>query len=701
MSRYHKLYLSTEVIRLMAPTPPHDTIQEFVIREDGSDLVSQMRALAAVIQEHDSEGRCDIWLPRDQVRILSAPHPTQTLTIEHVEHILAGATPYDLEDLIYTYAVESATVWICAVAQVTLSEAQSFTEKFDLKVQHIGAQPGLGHYPGAIQFWPHVAVPSDAAPAPAAPPVAAKISWLLPTVASLFLALGGWLLYEFMSAPDDPELMADAALYDDNGLEIEPIQVSEPPAPTNSGLDALRNSVVASALDQEQPSPPQTISPAPIAPQAEQTDELIGEPVTPQEGDQALDPSEGQIMDPLSLVDVTQAWAADLKEPLFDITQISANSDIYAASIDQNIQAQPPTALSPQSEVFLDQGHRSLPIPTPAQYQRAIAIIEAPEPQSSNIAPPEGQTVEVVDTEVQTSDAQALDIETTDAEPPRAERAATENTDTEVTRPTIPDTNITQSDETELAQALIEGIDTQPPQSEDTTDPEPQVPTPLVQLSPQAEQGFLIPMVRPADFALQIGEPAKITAPRFRPDDFSILPPERQPERVTMVQPKLRPSELDAQIASRNSQNQTERNTENTGVNAGGTALAMFETVDMTPPKLRPSGFKTSVTAIKRNDTAASNVKARITTRTAARPRSGASAAGNAATQSGGIRLNKDSLIGIYGTKSRKSALMRTSRGRYVKLKVGDRFDGGKVAAIGNRELRLVKGSRNVVYELP
>jgi hypothetical protein len=208
-------------------------------------------------------------------------------------------------------------------------------------------------------------------------------------------------------------------------------------------------------------------------------------------------------------------------------------------------------------------------------------------------------------------------------------------------------------------------------------------------------------MVRPADFALQIGEPAKITAPRFRPDDFSILPPERQPERVTMVQPKLRPSELDAQIASRNSQNQTERNTENTGVNAGGTALAMFETVDMTPPKLRPSGFKTSVTAIKRNDTAASNVKARITTRTAARPRSGASAAGNAATQSGGIRLNKDSLIGIYGTKSRKSALMRTSRGRYVKLKVGDRFDGGKVAAIGNRELRLVKGSRNVVYELP
>ena len=71
------------------------------------------------------------------------------------------------------------------------------------------------------------------------------------------------------------------------------------------------------------------------------------------------------------------------------------------------------------------------------------------------------------------------------------------------------------------------------------------------------------------------------------------------------------------------------------------------------------------------------------------------------ATQANAINLNKLNLIGVYGTSSDRRALVRLSTGKYVRLKVGDRVDGGKVAAIGEQELRYVKNGRNLVLALP
>jgi hypothetical protein len=58
-------------------------------------------------------------------------------------------------------------------------------------------------------------------------------------------------------------------------------------------------------------------------------------------------------------------------------------------------------------------------------------------------------------------------------------------------------------------------------------------------------------------------------------------------------------------------------------------------------------------------------------------------------------------LIGIYGKPSSRRALIRLGNGRYQKVKVGDRIDGGHVAAISNSELRYSKGGRNVVLKMP
>jgi type IV pilus biogenesis protein PilP len=71
------------------------------------------------------------------------------------------------------------------------------------------------------------------------------------------------------------------------------------------------------------------------------------------------------------------------------------------------------------------------------------------------------------------------------------------------------------------------------------------------------------------------------------------------------------------------------------------------------------------------------------------------------ATIRNAINLRDMNLIGVYGTSSQRYALVRNPNGRYVKVEVGDRLDGGRVAAITASELRYEKRGRMVVLALP
>nr|RDS96312.1 translation initiation factor 2 [Cereibacter sphaeroides f. sp. denitrificans] len=71
------------------------------------------------------------------------------------------------------------------------------------------------------------------------------------------------------------------------------------------------------------------------------------------------------------------------------------------------------------------------------------------------------------------------------------------------------------------------------------------------------------------------------------------------------------------------------------------------------------------------------------------------------ATFANAINLSKTNLIGVYGSSSNRYALVRQSNGRYVKVRVGDRIDGGVVAAITGSELRYQKGSRIFALSMP
>ena len=74
---------------------------------------------------------------------------------------------------------------------------------------------------------------------------------------------------------------------------------------------------------------------------------------------------------------------------------------------------------------------------------------------------------------------------------------------------------------------------------------------------------------------------------------------------------------------------------------------------------------------------------------------------GKKATIKRALNLSEVNLLGVYYFSGKRSALVRLKNGKRLMVKVGDRLDGGKVAAIGKRELRYVKSGENITLDLP
>ncbi|MFN5827932.1 MAG: translation initiation factor 2, partial [Rhodobacterales bacterium] len=71
------------------------------------------------------------------------------------------------------------------------------------------------------------------------------------------------------------------------------------------------------------------------------------------------------------------------------------------------------------------------------------------------------------------------------------------------------------------------------------------------------------------------------------------------------------------------------------------------------------------------------------------------------ATYRNSINLSKINLIGVYGSSSNRYAMVRQANGRFVRVAVGDRVDGGRVAAISERELHYVKNGTTHKLAMP
>ena len=167
--------------------------------------------------------------------------------------------------------------------------------------------------------------------------------------------------------------------------------------------------------------------------------------------------------------------------------------------------------------------------------------------------------------------------------------------------------------------------------------------------------------------------------PQLRPQ---VETPETTPETAadqttdTGNRPPLRPPEIAALATA-------------VALAAPDNPLALAETP---VPRLRPTTMGQIVYSTERATIAAQ-------TTTAVAPSTATAAA--QATQEDAITLRGINLIGIYGEAGDRRALVRLQSGRYSKLEVGDRLNGGQVTAIDTDRLIYQRNGQPVVLRMP
>jgi len=132
---------------------------------------------------------------------------------------------------------------------------------------------------------------------------------------------------------------------------------------------------------------------------------------------------------------------------------------------------------------------------------------------------------------------------------------------------------------------------------------------------------------------------------------------------------------------------------------SGGTSRA----VSSSPvPKTRPKNFaRTAARIFERAEKSNETKVVAVAPRTVKPSGSINGTVARNATMTNALNMRKVNLIGVYGKTSSRQAMVRLKNGRYVKVKAGDRLDGGRVAAIGESQLRYVKNGRNITLKMP
>ncbi|GGA09542.1 hypothetical protein [Neptunicoccus cionae] len=172
---------------------------------------------------------------------------------------------------------------------------------------------------------------------------------------------------------------------------------------------------------------------------------------------------------------------------------------------------------------------------------------------------------------------------------------------------------------------------------------------------------------------------------RSRPSALRVIAPEPEPE-----------PEAEILVASTQPQNTI--------------ASASRFAIDQSPqPKARPARLDRVVKRVAAAEPRATGGNTKTTAQTPkaavgtvkAPPTPTRTSVANAATERSKFRSSRLSLVGVFGTPSARRALVRTSTGRYVKVKAGDSLGGWRVSAIGADSLRIKKGSRDQVLKIP
>lgn len=177
--------------------------------------------------------------------------------------------------------------------------------------------------------------------------------------------------------------------------------------------------------------------------------------------------------------------------------------------------------------------------------------------------------------------------------------------------------------------------------------------------------------------------------------------------RQAAIEEAVRASALEA--ANRQAQSDSAAEAERARAQAEVDSASKLAVASSRNPAARPRGFEARVAAARKQVETQPAPEAEAAPAAVVIPRNQrlapplptSASVAKAATNSNALRLRQVNLIGVFGSPAQRRALVRLPSGRLVKVKVGDRVDGGQVAAIGDNELRYVKRGRNILLEMP
>ncbi len=645
---------------------------------DKDDFDQRMSELSRKAEAMSGDGlRVALILPNEQIKLVSVacPDDADSITInEHILRTMDGATPYSMDELRFDHHLANGTLYVAAVALETLNEAEDLAKNYGFSPLSCIARTDANTFPTEVFFGL-----SDA-PLGLMPRLSTEEPEDVEDSARPDIAFA-----RLDTAEDTTIIASTAPLSVEAHFSLTP----EPASPTAKPIAATNDAIIAKQSE-------------------------LG----------------AKIAARIAENNAEQSWRA----PALLLLLIALIGGATWAYLRQE-----PEIAQPEIELLAPEVQQTAgtPDPTPAAPTPAPETQDVPRAHLTAMAPPSPDVISPVETESAVLDPEGeAELEFADQGP-----AASSNyadlvlpflTDPEVIPrdaleriymasgvwamepipPTMPD-QVTLGDlyvasiDPSVAQqdAIALGSIQNPSADQIFLSPPSPAPegtvfvlderglvTPSSEgtLSPDGHRVFAgLPNFRPPERPNLIEEPAPV-AIRLTNTGLPInelkprLPPAAEEEPVIIsaaagIRPRLRPDDLATPAAI---------------AEAIASAQASARTSSVMP-RLRPKDLKIPVQTVSTPTT-----RNRPSDETVTRQNSSSFVAAEA-TLKDAINMRKINVIGIYGSGSNRRALVRMTTGRRVMVEVGDRLDGGRVAAISDSELRYVKGGRNVVLKIP
>ncbi len=700
------------------PEDPWNPVSEVDLdAPDLSDRLKELRQIATDLAGEDF--RTEVILPPSQ--LLYATLKVDSDAAQEVPRALEELTPYRIDEIRYDIDESGEDVRVVAVARETLTEAEDFVGPYGLNMVRFTARPSPDNFGGPPDLGP---TRFAAELAPAADPIPQDVEAEEPALAQTAFQET---VTEDVTAPPEPARVpevAESALASATGFTTNRRYSSgDPLEEVGKTVARVQPRIAVPTMPAAKPSAPKPKKPSP-AMRASSAPKTTPKPAKPTQPLASKDKLAEPIKGFATPVTQTSPVVLRLVAALFIFLLAGLVTAYSSGWLDAFL------VTRQENSVSLEEALASAPADAPELSEVAPLDLDATTPEAGAPVDVVQETAPALPEPLTESEAENAYVLTgiwqrspelgLAVSPGTLDNLYIASLDPGLAFEDAPALQAYATDEGGIIDALL------PPPPSDT----------VFDLGPDG-------LVRPTpDGALNAdgirifeGPPSKVTGPRP-----GSAPVQAEPEantRLAGIRPAPRPSGL-SEANERSTFGGLTRNElaairpavrpESAQSRAEAIARALaeastegqadqgtrFAVASSVTPRARPSNIDQIVARAVREAPDRSNPAAAASTaaigatgpavarNSRARP-SGTTRASvaRAATDNNALSLGRVALVGVFGPTSNRRALVRMPNGRFKKVSVGDRIDGGRVAAIGEGALRYTKGSRTVTLEMP